>query len=271
MAKGNLLLLGGIGVLGALALNKTSGTNRSANIGSTIKDTLDLTDAASLAKIINGSKELQAYIKKIAGSNVTPPIVQDIVTSINNSYMLDGVQYQNFGGSILTNGAGELGNADNWSFDFFENSNIKLTAPNSVTNETKIKLKQYQLLKLNFDYKLNTGVQLICLFCYDSNGVEIDSSLYYVSIPTSLNFTNKTIFLSKIINEVNHSYSKIQFGGWNNANEFEFKDLIVSFCSLGEAVPSNLSNLPTGQEVYDSTTGDRGRYNGTTIDWYTMV
>jgi hypothetical protein len=284
MAKGNLLLLGGIATVAALALNKNSGTNRSANIGSTLKDTLDLTDAASLAKIISGSPDLQKYLKKIAASNVTHPTVQEIVNNVNNTCNLDGVQYQNFGDSLLVNGAFELEDFSHWvenaSVELLDNGNknkiLKFNATTVFYTESRLKLRNDILYKFEHYGKVDSGNYSIA-----GGRINKDGTLLPV-LGTSAIVLNNNNFAQTSFNK-RTSY----FGG--NANltfclgdayyfyfyinnisgvNTQIKDLVLTPVSLGEPVPSNLPWLPQGQMVYDVTTWEVGIYNGTTITWF---
>jgi hypothetical protein len=54
----------------------------------------------------------------------------------------------------------------------------------------------------------------------------------------------------------------------NVADSASISRLLVKEVSLGEPVPSNLPWKPEGQIVYDTTTGECGRFNGTTVVWF---
>lgn len=221
-------------------------------------------------KWLDANPALKAALKGAAGE-----------AGSNGSNGINGDQIQNFGGSLVQNGALELGNATGWvgTFaigDIKENLQSLIFTGGSGLSPFFL-LNSECLYKISFYYK-NTALNYynVGVLAYDENGTYLATASYNTGQPLTVqsNFTKQERFIggSGVTGSlINPAAKKFRVSIGDNVSNVTINRFILEKVSLGEPVPSNLTYLPTGQEVYDTTTGDRGRYNGTAVDWYTMV
>lgn len=214
-------------------------------------------------KWIDANPALKAALR----SSVT---AEQVIQNINNNvYQLENVQFQNFGGSLITNLEKEL----------LKNSNVSIAGENQFL-PTVLKLEGISNVS---DLLLQPNPQRLykCSFFILTNAVipntyigfrvfNNDSFLGYSCISSNIPICSELTYIERFVSNNVHkgNFSSFFIDTPNNV-------LLNSFCftevSLGEPVPDNLPYLPTGQMVYDTTTGEVGRYNGTTVDYFTMA
>lgn len=188
-----------------------------------------------------------------------------------------GDQIQNFGGSILKNGAFEDLTLNNWTGTATINVNNSGRLPIVTTQslyhlDEILSIRKDRLLKYEIEYQ-NIQDSPITFYLKDKLGNPVNAldypTLYVTLWATSNVMTKKIGYLNTSNFGLSFYKMQVQVGGWGK--DISFTNLILKEVSLGEAVPHSFPFLPTDQEVYDPTTGDRGRFNGTAIDWYTML
>lgn len=197
---------------------------------------------------------------------------------------LAGSQIQNYGGSLVKNGALELGTLEGWTGATLGDAN-NLLAGSVKTTTTAISQNSFipvldRLYSVEY-YVKNEGVVTA------GGGVAFEAR----------NLAGNIIDISKRVypvggwvnsNSENFVKKKLFFGGYGTANHnikdststispLVFKNegvsisvnaLIIKMVDLGEPVPHNLPFLPVNQTVLNATTGKVGIYNGTTVDYY---
>lgn len=267
------LILGGAAVLDGVA----GSGSRSANVATPAKADTPILTAERFKELISSDQELQAVLR----SMFPQTSVQDVVTNINNSYTLEGVSYLTFGGSLLVNGA--LENLNLYGFtnidfgDYYKGFNSIKVSNNYSYYSQKLIVRKDRLYRFSSYYK--STVQLsnfIYLANFDINGASIAKNSFDSSLlpAPSANFAKIEKYFGGIGNltmNFGETCFKVELfiestTGVSQLNQSVFKEI-----DLSEAVPSNLPWLPAGQEVKDPTTGDRGYFDGTVIEWYTMA
>jgi hypothetical protein len=199
-----------------------------------------------------------------------------------------GLNSPNFGGSLMVNGAGEFNNLSGWpSTAVIENylnglPIIKITSVGNNLNSSTFYVNINRIYKINVNIKTTNNVTLFLQrLDINLNGINEFGNVNVSMIgngliPNTESLQNRTFYFNSKDNS-NKSFgnnmvkSKLNVFNYTNTSETLINSLIISEVQLSESVPSNLPWLPTGQEVFDPTTGDRGRYNGTSIDWYQMI
>jgi hypothetical protein len=198
----------------------------------------------------------------------------------------DGLNAPNWGGSLLRNGAFEQLSTDNWEgvqppIEVLRGLFVGKPVATNCINLTKFYLPKYRLMKISANVKATGGNAEFRIQLFDKNGAATQNSLttgsfnYLLTMPSlfsNTEFERKTFYFGG--DKTNSFYSasdsavsgqlKIQ----NTTGVASFNGLVVSHVDLGEPVPSNLPWKPEGQIVYDVTTGECGRFNGTTIVWF---
>jgi hypothetical protein len=199
----------------------------------------------------------------------------------------DGLNAPNFGGSLLVNGAGEFNNLSGWpstgeiigirkGFPI-----IRFSGIGNRLNNNSFLINTDRIYKINVDLKTVNNVSFFLQrLSIENNPISINNSSQASPIVFNTNnlenFTNRIIYFNVKDNGlrdlgVDTVKARLNIFLSSESSVIEFNRLIIKEVDLGESVPSNLPWLPTGQEVHDPTTGDRGRFNGTTIDWYQMI
>jgi hypothetical protein len=273
-----LALALGVGVVGYKIVTGSEAGERSANVE--IQNRIDAGEFAlevikrpSLAAILKGEKGATgdtgtAGATGSAGTNGT-----------NGAAGVDGNQVQNFGGSLLINGAGELLNNSNWNHCVYTLTDgipsLKYSVGNiGNENSTYFHVPQNRLLKVSFEGKVSSAYGLITILSYDSDKISIAGYSYPASFSNTIFEQKNNYFggfgsgLSEFRNGAR--FSKFGFRSFTVDAEVYIRNLSVTSVYLSEPVPYTLPWLPTGQSVLDPTTGDRGIWNGSTFDWFTF-
>lgn len=201
---------------------------------------------------------------------------------------------QRFGGSLLTNGAFESGNLAKWEAapvieaEFHEGMPVasitRSVAYAKVTHAEYILLRHDRLYKMEAVVSCDTEYVALGLKIYDKDKVaQIPNTMGSVAeIAAGVSSATTLTKLSAIFGGAGSAVKNVKsdtvygkfvvFGGATaTGGKIKFSKFMVTEIPLGESVSYTYSGLPTGQEVHDPATGDRGRYNGSTIDWYTMA
>lgn len=271
------LILGGAAVLDGVA----GSGSRSAIANPSGSSQTPLLTAKKLKELISSDEELQAVLRSMFPNTS----VQDVVTNINNSFTLNGVSFSKYGNSILRNSAFEYGLQ---GFEGQTNVNIdsKVDGYNIINVLGSATSSNKELIDLNFLHVIevfaktdstNSNIGLKSFNDLDVNINKTNGTTTTVSVPltTSADFVLNRHYVGNVGTLVsNLANGVVKVSLWlykGNGTFLKIKKASVRPVSLGESVPSNLPWLPAGQEVKDPTTGDRGIYNGTTVDWYTMV
>ena len=201
---------------------------------------------------------------------------------------ISGDMIQNYGGSLVKNGALELGTLEGWTGaimgDGFNQLASSVKTSDSAECSSKFQVVLDQVYKIEY-YVKNEGAGLtvesggVGLDSFDSNGNKLNGSqrifphgLSNWSISNSTTFVKKVLYFGGLGTSGMNFSSNPKF-----VSPFVFKikgpfisvnGLIINKLSLGEAVPYTLPYLPTGQTVFDPATNKVGRFNGTDVNWF---
>ncbi|GAB3519523.1 hypothetical protein [Emticicia fontis] len=270
------LVLGGIGY--ALAeLNKQKTPTLQKSLAATQQSTLD---TAAVVKAIQQNPDLLALVRGPQG-----PAGATGATGAAGAAGIAGDQYRTFAGSLVKNGAAELGTAEGWadgvigavhegmlSLDFI------VTASKNCLNSNQFHIDNRRLIKITCSAKVSAGNYGFYLKRLDKDGVAINQNSQANIFPlNTINYSNtgwetKTAYFGGIATNIQTAIgintAKAQVSLYlSAAGTLSISHLCVQHVSLGEPVPFNLAYLPQWQSVYDPTTGDTGIYNGTAVVW----
>lgn len=231
-------------------------------------------------KWIDANPALKAALR----SGVT---AEQVVNQINqNVYQLDNVEFERYSQSLILNGAIELENNDFWPdsifpTDLFEGMPVLGFSNVGGYNSKRNWINTDYLHKVQVYIKTENGAAGIFVLPYAKDGTTIvakSNSVVDTTVLTGINnvnFEKKTAYFGgKGILASNLSPNAVKFRiGFSVSNGVNvyFSKLVVTKVDFGEPVPYNLPWLPAGQEVIDPTTGDRGNFDGTAVNWYTMA
>lgn len=288
--KKNPLLGIGLLVAGGLVANEmlkppADATKTTNTLGFTGNES-DTEFAEKMLTATKGNKELQRLLKGEQG--LTGATGAAGATGATGTPGAAGDILHNYGGSLLKNGALELGDTQSWlnagnielPLVKVENSNvlrINATAGSKYCpNSTKVFTKK-AVLKLTFKYKSVGAASFFRTYFQDLDLAPVTpavGSATYVdsTLSATTTYTSKTVYISGLSAGSYFNDAKtIKLAIFANTGaDFYMYDLVAEFVSLGEPVPYNLPHLPTGQMVVDTTTGECGWYNGTAISWYAL-
>jgi hypothetical protein len=115
-------------------------------------------------------------------------------------------------------------------------------------------------------FGLNAALQPVA----KTNGIY---SAFTADIPASSSFTYREMYIGGVgTHQRNLSpdalFIRLSVRIATSGTYVDVNSLKLTPVSLGEPVPANLPWLPTGQMVYDTVTGEVGRYNGTTVNYF---
>jgi hypothetical protein len=229
---------------------------RSANLPTTKENTLSIDQ---IIERIKAEPEIVQFLKGTKGDK------GDL--GATGATGLAGNQIVNFRNSLLKNGNGELNSSEFWSgVSFNSTDGIYSIDSANAYNITKIKTSKKRLFKVDIDLTvLGDGYINIYTDSYSYTNVNLGPNNFN-NIYALTNQNSIYVFDSKN----GSSYIILHFQKVGTIAAAFFENLCFKEVSLGEAVPSNLPWLPTGQEVKNPTNGWRGYYNGTSIYWYLM-
>lgn len=215
----------------------------------------------------------------------TNVIIDELKTAISNDVNLQnalrgasGTQIQNYGNSLVRNGAFELGNTDNWvnnhliSIISEEGKYIANVSVGVIYTNDLIIVESESLYSLSFSHK-NANISPFFI-CKQSNGTNAlssgDTQTYTVAALSSSSFVKYEQFIGGVgsgLSNFRNNTSKITVALVMTINS-TIKNLVFRKVPISEPVPYTLPYLPTGQIVYDPATNDVGRFNGTDINWF---
>lgn len=272
---GKLALLGALG----LAVAGTSTKNRSANVPALAAptNTAPTIDANTLYDLFISNPDLQKLLKGQKGDKGD--------TGAQGNQGDTGNYNLNFGGSLIVNSAGELGNVSNWGagvalaevFEGMQSLAFTHAAAGNILNTTVANIDNRRLYKLTCFAKTTASNAQFFLQRLDQSGnIIIQASSNFIS-PTGAVFNNaefaqKTLYFGGISNNATSfglaaAKTKLSCYAYS-AGVTTVNKLKLTLVDLGEPVPYNLPYLPTGQMVVDNTTGEVGFYNGTSVVWF---
>jgi hypothetical protein len=272
-----IALIGGGLILANELTRPADGAGRNANVQG-LPSGFDLEQFKDL---IQADPELRNYLRGPIG-----PTGSQGVTGSGGADGLAGNMLQNFGGSLIKNGALELGTLENWEgstnaiIDGIDDRAIKIGTSVSL-NLTRVKIVKNRLYRVDAEVKTDQSVLIsLQLFqknsnVFGKNGGTGSSTAWGVTgiVPS---YVSKTFYYGgpspTAANSFDTAYSFRLFIERNNGvTETFLKNLVIRECEIAEPVPFNLPWLPNGQMVFDISDGAVGRYNGTTIDWFSMA
>lgn len=198
---------------------------------------------------------------------------------------LAGDTIQNYGDSLIRNGALELGNLQGWTGATLGDSanglygSIKTT---SLVKSTYGFIPQYDCLYSVEFYVKNEGTVtagggiIMDEYKADQSYTDVSLRIYSAGVTTwvasnSTTFVKKKYFFGGLgtltfnIKEGTTKLVPIVFK--NEGTSISVNGLIIKQVSLGEPVPYTLPYLPTGQMVYDPSNYRIGIYNGSAVKW----
>jgi hypothetical protein len=270
------LVLGGIGyALQELSKQKTPTAQKANTLTSGAKPTID---SDAVLKAIQQNPDLLGLVRGPQG-----PIGPTGATGAAGAAGVAGDQYRAFAGSLVKNGAAELGTAENWAdavlgavHEGLFSLDFVVTAAKSCLNSNAFHIDNRRLIKITCNAKTTAGNYGFYLKRLDKDGVAINQNSQANIFPiNTINYTN-TAWETKVAYFGGISTSTHTAIGINTAkaqvslflsaaSTLSISHLCVQHVSLGEPVPYNLPYLPQWQTVYDPTTGDLGIYNGTAV------
>lgn len=230
----------------------------------------------AIKRVIKGDKDLIKLLKGDTGLTGAPGL-----PGAPGSHGVNGDSVQNYGGSLIKNGALELSTLQSWSgtniaiaTDKFEG--MPVLQGSNCNNSSFIYLRTDRLYEADF-YVKGSGNLSIFVTNYDLANVgapKTDSNLgayFKYSMAMPANFTKTVGYIGGVgTNLANVSgttvKAKVSFLGHGGVL-VSIAKLVVREVDLGKPVPYNLPWLPSGQTVYDPTTSKLGLYNGTTVVW----
>lgn len=274
-----LLPLAAIGVLAYMAAN-----NKTA-------DELTQADVATLGFTGSGNSTVDEVIQAIKNSSSLRTILKgdkgDTGTAgATGAIGPTGESIQNFGYSLLRNGALEAGTLQHWVGDAITIGEVyeglvSLLFTSAIAwhtqNDTVVDIDNRRLYKATCFAKTTSGYRIF-LRRMDKGATDIIQGgspwVYGIGSPsfTNTSFEKKVVYFGGIDNTITASFgltaAKTKLSVYaNSAGTVTINKLSFELVPLAEPVPYNLAYLPDGQMVYDTTTGKIGRYNGSTIVW----
>jgi hypothetical protein len=231
---------------------------------------------------LNGS----TYRCKVAHTNQSPTntVYWDIVAAKGDS----GDQIQNFGGSLVKNGALELGTLDNWTGStntIVEDSDgIAIRVGTDVgINLIQVRFIKNRLYCISADVKSDQSV-LLSLQLFQKNGEvflkNFGSGSSTAGLPTGVlaNYETKKFFYGGPSETGSTSFGsaysfRLFLERQNGVTETFLKNVILQVVALSEPVPSNLEWYPDGQALFDPANPLRkGTYINSTVGifWHTQ-
>lgn len=188
-----------------------------------------------------------------------------------------GAIIQNYGGSLLKEGAFEYNSKGGWNAGVLEGMLnglpvYKTNTANEV-NTNVFAVNPKRLHRIIFNGKVDNGNLSIAFLNYDvSMSGSLKTTNNTAGYLSSTTFSEKSFFVGGI-GSLNFNFhadcSRVKAYIYNTSTGYAYLNaLTIKEVGLGEPVPYNLSYLPTGQMVYDPTTGEAGIFNGTTVIWF---
>ncbi|WP_337045447.1 hypothetical protein [Emticicia sp. 17c] len=235
----------------------------------------------TIKKVIKGDRDLQRLLKGDIG---TPGAKGD--TGATGPAGAAGATLQNFGSSLLVNGAGELGTNSNWGGtgtilgDEYEGrDSVILTYDTSkhIYNTTVFDIDPRRIYKVTGFAKTTANAFTFYMMRLNKNNenlIQGGSNFVYPMFSPNFNnvtFEEKTVYFGGI-GSTNTSFglsaAKSKLSVYTTgAAVVTVNKLRLNLVPLSEPVPYNLPYLPKNQVVYDPTTYALGMYNGTAVVW----
>lgn len=195
---------------------------------------------------------------------------------------LNGELIQNYGGSLFSNLSAEFNTTVGWVGATLSEEKIEGVSSISGLNFGLTK-RQYirtdRLYKLQLHVKGSGNFSAFFFETKDQNGGFVvrtngTSGIYFISNLTLNNSFQKLTKYVGGIGEGSTNFPQNSFTtkiGFACGSTCYVAKTTLKEVDLGEPVPFNLPFLPDGQMVFDPTDGSVGRYDGTTIHWFTMA
>lgn len=190
---------------------------------------------------------------------------------------LSGDTIQNYGGSLVKNGALELGTLEGWTGGvLIQELDCNVIESNIQYNQShkSPKIDKNYLYSIEFEGQVSSGSVSMTVIPYKGSlGIKaIYNTDNYIS---SNSYQRKKFFFGGVGNYIFNFSNDTETLAIRIENlgpgTYKFKKIVLKQVLLGEPVPFNLPYLPIGQMVFDPTDGAVGRYDGTTIHWFAMA
>lgn len=283
MAKKNLKGLALLGAIagGAYLLNRSDNSEETKTALTALgftgnEDPNDI--AAVLKQLIITDKDIQKRLKGKDGDSIKGETGEKGDKGDKGD---SGDLIQNYGGSLVKNGAGEFSNLGWTNGVTFSNESGITTITNNtnqyIANTNKFNIERNRLYRIRMFAKGSGS-----MYCFSYN-FKIDNTIATPRINNWLgsysffdralttNFVELVGYMggvgSNSMNFCNDAFSA-DFRFISSSSNVTIHSLIVEKVGLGDPVPHNLAFLPTGQLVFNSVDGKVGRYNGSTVDWF---
>lgn len=274
--------------LGALALtmansnNEANATVNGSNLAFTGGDVANV-DSALVNAVIEAIKNSPSLRQQLKGEKGSAGAAG--ATGAVGPAGAAGSSIQNFAGSLITNGALELGTLSNWPAgtsigELYEGMpTLVCTYDQSkhMNNSSECDIDNRRLYKLTCSAK-GTAIYRFFLRRLDKDHADIiQNAIQYIYALGAPSFSN-TSFEQKVVYfggtdtslttsiGINTVRAKVSILA-NSAGVVTISKLKLQMVPLGEPVPYNLAYLPENQVVYEPTTGKLGRFNGTAVVW----
>lgn len=273
-----LAALAGLGYAGFSALSSSEKTETTKALGFNSVPQNETDFVALIKSTIKADKELQRLLTGPTGS-----VGATGATGATGETGLSGNQMQNYGGSLLVNGALEFGNTTNFSSGviegFLNDFPVLKLSNNNTTHDQKILVEKDCLYKISFyaETQGGTGSSGVFINCFDRNDVFLPKpmvNLFPTNNTFSGIFSKKTCFFGGVNDSisscfpVNTVFAQVLFGKSSEHSNLYVNSFILTKVPIGEPVPHNLPFLPLNQTVLNNTTGKVGIFNGSTVDYY---
>lgn len=195
---------------------------------------------------------------------------------------LTGSTEQNYGGSLIKS-ALEKDVATGWTGTFTVGETYKGLKSFNVTGVATSPMFPFDkdfVLKVSFYMKVVSGTPRVFFYSYDKDGnavLKSNGGLSTFLDPSGFTanaWKKHTLYFSNVgtgSNEFAESpFLQFYLSSTTGSGNILYNRVVLEQVSTGEPVPFNLPFLPSGQMVFDPTDGSVGRYDGTTIQWFTM-
>lgn len=240
-------------------------------VGQTVRSLDNLTTYLVIKKPTTGILiNNDVYFKVIHGPDYAGPQGEQGIQGVPGPKGLDGLNAPNWGSSLIRNSSITDGLANTLDLAIIEivdyHSVYSIAAGKTLGQIlSTCEINKRKIYKVESAIK-GTSAEI---------RIAIGSSEGYLGAATGVLFGTRN---NDDLKDTIGFYSFNQYSGKINGNLMflkttlegvaEYSRTIFKECELGEPVPSNLSWLPAGQMVYDVTTGEVGRYDGTTVVWF---
>lgn len=186
----------------------------------------------------------------------------------------------NFGGSLLVNSSLELGNLSQWSGGILGDDYLGYK---SISTDSNLECLTNPYFNPNRIYCIKGYYKSLAAFNIGCYGLDLEGNnkdkgnggfiVFSSTLPQSNTFVQFCHYVGGIgLASYNFPIGsiRVKLAIINVSSNVQLNQTSLYEIPLGEPVPFNLPFLPSGQMVFDPTDGSVGRYDGTTIHWFTM-